>query len=151
MVNAEPPQPLVRMVLALLDLWRLTAAQKAAVLGIDCDSMASLMAGAEVQLNSADRERFGHLLGIHRRLRLLFPMNLELAYSWMTSRNRAFSNLTPVELIGASGVGGLLAVTDYLHCKLDASTHQAPQVDGHLDASTHPAPQVDDHVDVQSA
>ncbi len=135
-VNAEPPQPVIRMVIALLDVWRLTAAQKAAVLGIDCDSMASVMAGAEIQLSSADRERFGHLLGIHWRLRLLFPMNLELAYSWMTSRNRAFSNLTPVELIGASGVTGLLAVTDYLHCKLDTSTH--------------PTPQADDHVDVQS-
>lgn len=137
MVNAESPQPVIRMVIALLDLWCLTAAQRAALLGIDCDSMAGVMAGAEIELNSAHRERCGHLLGIHRQLRLLFPMNLELAYSWMTSRNRAFSNVTPVELIGASGVSGLLAVKDYLQSKLDASTH--------------PAPQADDHVDVQSA
>ncbi len=133
MVNAEPPKPVIRMVIGLLDLWRLTAAQKAAVIGINCDSMASLMAGAEIQLNSADRERFGHLLGIHQRLRLLFPMNLELAYSWMTSRNRAFNDLTPIELIEASGATGLLVVADYLRFKLDASTHPAPQSDDQID------------------
>jgi uncharacterized protein (DUF2384 family) len=59
-------------------------------------------------------ERVGHLLGIHKNLRLLFPHNRELAYRWMTTRNKAFENRTPVEVIKEWGFAGLLMVRGYL-------------------------------------
>jgi hypothetical protein len=33
-------------------------------------------------------------------MRLLCPQNRDLAYRWMSSRNKAFDNLTPVEVAG---------------------------------------------------
>jgi hypothetical protein len=43
-------------------------------------------------------KRVGHLLGIYKNLRLLFPQNRDLADRWMSTRNKAFDNLTPVEV-----------------------------------------------------
>jgi hypothetical protein len=49
-----------------------------------------------------------------KNLRLLFPQNRDLAYRWMTTRNKAFENLTPVEVIRQWGFAGLLMVRAYL-------------------------------------
>ena len=62
----------------------------------------------------AFHQRVGHLLGIHKNLRLLFPQNRDLAYRWMSTRNKAFDNLTPVEVVKAWGFAGLLMVRAYL-------------------------------------
>jgi hypothetical protein len=37
-----------------------------------------------------------------------------LVYCWMTTRNKAFNNLTPVEVIKEWGFAGLLMVRGYL-------------------------------------
>ncbi|NCV71541.1 MAG: DUF2384 domain-containing protein, partial [Betaproteobacteria bacterium] len=47
-------------------------------------------------------------------LRLLFPQNRDLAYRWMSTRNKAFDNLTPVEVVKEWGFAGLLMVRGYL-------------------------------------
>ena len=63
-------------------------------------------------------DRVGHLLAIHKNLRLLFPKNRELAYCWISTRNKAFDNLTPVDVIKEWGFAGLLMVRSYLdHAK----------------------------------
>jgi uncharacterized protein (DUF2384 family) len=59
-------------------------------------------------------ERVGHLLGIHKNLRLLFPQNRDLAYRWMSTRNKAFDNFAPVEVVKTQGFLGLLIVRAYL-------------------------------------
>ena len=58
--------------------------------------------------------RVGHLLSIHKNLRLLFPHHREVAYAWMSTRNRAFDNLAPIELVRQWGFAGLLQVRAYL-------------------------------------
>ena len=59
-------------------------------------------------------ERAGHVLAIHKNLRLIFPQDRDLAYAWMTRRNRAFDGRTPVEVIREWGFTGLLMVRAYL-------------------------------------
>jgi hypothetical protein len=59
-------------------------------------------------------KRVGHLLGIYKNLRLLFPQNRDLADRWMSTRNKAFDNLTPVEVVKEWGFAGLLMVRGYL-------------------------------------
>lgn len=59
-------------------------------------------------------ERVGHLLGIHKSLRLLFPGNRDVVYGWMKMRNRAFGGMTPVDAIRDYGFVGLLMVRTYL-------------------------------------
>ncbi|HCS14005.1 MAG TPA: hypothetical protein DIW28_09545, partial [Zetaproteobacteria bacterium] len=59
-------------------------------------------------------ERVGHILAIHKNLRLIFPQDRDLAYAWMTSRNRAFEGRSPVEVIKDFGFLGMLMVRAYL-------------------------------------
>lgn len=105
------------MVMHLMDLWNLSTEQQANLLGIDPSSRATLAKyrkGSPIGTHRDQKERVGHLLGIHKNLRLLFPQNPDLAYRWMTASNRAFDNLTPVRVIEEWGFSGLLMVRAYL-------------------------------------
>ena len=117
-VNAsEDRGALARMVMTLLDHWNLSTEDQAALLGIAASNRAALQRyrrGEAIGTSRDQYERVGHLLGIHKNLRLLFPQNRELAYRWMRTRNRAFDNLTPVEVIREWGFAGLLMVRSYL-------------------------------------
>ena len=108
---------LARMVMTLLDHWKLSTEDQAALLGLAASNRAALTRyrkGEAIGSSRDQYERVGHLLGIHKNLRLLFPQNRELVYRWMTTRNRAFDNLTPVEVIKHWGFAGLLMVRAYL-------------------------------------
>jgi hypothetical protein len=119
--QAEPvPQnrgALAKMVMALLDHWTLSTEDQAALLGIAASNRAALTRyrkGEPIGTSRDQYERVGHLLGIHKNLRLLFPHNRELAYRWMSTRNKAFDYLAPVEVVGRWGFSGLLMVRAYL-------------------------------------
>ncbi len=108
---------LARMVMTLLDHWKLSSEDQAALLGIATSNRAALARyrkGEPIGTSRDQYERVGHLLGIHKNLRLLFPQNRELAYRWMKTRNKAFDNFTPVEIIKEWGFSGLLMVRGYL-------------------------------------
>lgn len=108
---------LARMVMTLLDHWKLSTEDQAALLGIAASNRAALTRyrkGEPIGSSRDQYERVGHLLGIHKNLRLLFPQNRELAYRWMSTRNKAFDNRTPVEVVKEWGFAGLLMVRAYL-------------------------------------
>lgn len=108
---------LAKMVMALLDHWKLSTEDQAALLGIATSNRAALARyrkGEAIGTSRDQYERVGHLLGIHKSLRLLFPQNRDLAYRWMTTRNKAFDNLTPADVVKEWGFAGLLVVRGYL-------------------------------------
>ncbi len=108
---------LAKMVMTLLDHWKLTTEEQAALLGIASSNRSALTRyrkGEPIGTSRDQYERVGHLLGIHKNLRLLFPQNRDLAYRWMSTRNKAFDNLTPLEVIKEWGFAGLLMVRSYL-------------------------------------
>jgi hypothetical protein len=108
---------LAKMVMTLLDHWTLSTEDQAALLGIAASNRAALSnyrSGKPIGTSRDQYERVGHLWGIYKNLRLLFPQNRDLAYRWMTTRNKAFDNLTPVEVIKEWGFAGLLMVRGYL-------------------------------------
>ena len=108
---------LARMVMTLFDHWQLGTEDQAALLGLAPGNRAALnrYRKGEAIGNGRDQyERVGHLLGIHKNLRLLFPHNRELAYRWMSTRNKAFEHRTPVEVVSEWGFAGLLMVRAYL-------------------------------------
>ena len=114
---------LAKMVMALFDHWKLSTGDQATLLGLASSNRAALASyrrGKPIGTSRDQYERVVHLLGIHKALRLLFPQNRELVYGWMTTRNRAFENLTPLEVIRESGFAGLLMVRSYL----DHSLHR---------------------------
>jgi transcriptional regulator with XRE-family HTH domain len=104
------------MVTRLLEHWKLTATEQAAVLGLSAASRSTLARyrSGEPLADSRDLlDRAGHLLGIHKSLRLLFPHDRDLAYRWMTQPNRRLG-ARPVDLVIEHGFEGLLAVRRYL-------------------------------------
>lgn len=108
---------LAKMVMTLLDHWNLSTEDQAALLGLATSNRAALSnyrSGKPIGTSRDQYERVGHLLGIHKNLRLLFPQNRDLAYRWMSTRNKAFENLTPVEVVRELGFAGLLMVRGYL-------------------------------------
>ena len=116
-LDAQDRGALATMVMALLDHWKLNTEDQAALLGVASTSRAVLAKyrnGSPIGTSRDQYERVGHLLSIHKNLRLLFPQNRELVYSWMTMRNKAFDNRTPVEVVREWGFAGLLMVRAYL-------------------------------------
>lgn len=56
----------------------------------------------------------GWLLAIHKSLRLLFPRNESLCYSWVNLQNRDFDNQRPLEVMIREGIDGMIKVSRYL-------------------------------------
>ena len=112
---------LAKMLLTLFEHWNLTTEDQAMLLGLASSNRAALSRyrkGEPIGTSRDQYDRVGHLLAIHKNLRLLFPKNRELAYRWISTRNKAFDNLTPVEVIKEWGFAGLLLVRSYLdHAK----------------------------------
>jgi hypothetical protein len=107
---------LASMVMRLFEHWQLSAAEQSAVLGLSVGSRTTLSRyrGGEPLADNRDLlDRAGHLLGVHKSLRLLFPHDRDLAYRWMTAPNRRLG-ARPVDLVIQYGFEGLLAVRRYL-------------------------------------
>jgi len=108
---------LARMVMALLDHWKLAPNDQALLLGLSAQSRSSIARyrRGEPLADSADLlARAGHLLGIHKALRILFPHDRDLAYRWVTTPNRRFADATPLDVMKRHGYEGMLAVRRYL-------------------------------------
>ena len=114
-------QPICRMLAQLFVLWKLSDNECLAVFDLppeEHDVLTRLRNGDPRALNPGLLESAGHLLGIHKNLRRLFPQNRDLAYAWMKTSNRAFDDCTPIDFIGKNGLAGLRAVRAYLDAAL---------------------------------
>jgi len=49
--------------------------------------------------------RVGHLLGVHKSLRILFPHNREVVYQWMKTSRPEFGGQSAIEYIGLEELG----------------------------------------------
>lgn len=108
---------LARLVVALMDHWQLALADQAALLGLSAQSRSTIARyrKGEPFADSADLlARAGHLLGIHKALRILFPHDRSLAYRWISAPNRRFGGAAPLEIMKSRGYEGILAVRRYL-------------------------------------
>jgi len=106
-----------KMLMQLFEHWAISTEDQLDMLGLARDNRAALTRYRKGIPMSASRdasERAGHLLAIHKNLRLLFPHNRDLAYRWMSTRNQAFEGRTPVEVVKDFGFAGLLMVRGYL-------------------------------------
>ena len=114
--SREARSRLARMVTRLFEHWGLPMAEQAAALGISAGSRSTLVRYRAGEPLADDRDlldRAGHLLGIHKSLRILFPHDRDLAYRWMTQPNRRL-RARPVDVILEHGFEGLLALRRYL-------------------------------------
>lgn len=114
--SREARERLARMVAQLLEHWGLTTAEQAALLGLSPDNRSTLARyrqGAPLADSRDLLDRAGHLLGIHKSLRIIFPQDRDLAYRWMATPNRRLG-ARPVDVVLEHGFEGLLALRRYL-------------------------------------
>ena len=108
---------LATLVVALLDHWQLRLPDQAALLGLSAHSRSTIARyrKGEPFADSADLiARAGHLLGIHKALRILFPHDRGLAYRWVSAPTRRFGGAAPLDIMKKHGYEGILAVRRYL-------------------------------------
>ena len=114
----EERAALARMTMRLFEHWALSLADQATLLGLSPGTRSTLARyrrGAAPLPNTPDLlDRVGHLLGIHKSLRLLFPHNRDLVYRWVNAPNRRFDGKTPLEVMREHGFLGIVAVRRYL-------------------------------------
>ncbi len=115
--SVEYRTSLAKMIMNLFDLWELGNEDQAALLGLSTKGRMSLSRyrkGSPFADNQDLLDRAGHLLGIHKSLRLIFPHNKNLAYRWISQPNKRFENKSPLAIMKERRFEGLLAIRRYL-------------------------------------
>lgn len=85
----------------MAELYQFTQSEQADLLGIKYNRqrLSSLQNAKKIPLDTDKFFRVGQLLGIHKSLRLLFPHNREIVYSWMKTKREIFGGYSAVEFI----------------------------------------------------
>lgn len=109
---------LARVVTKLFERWNLSVEDQLQLLGMGEDSRKSLrqyrLGERALPGNRASLDRAGYLLSIHKSLRLLFPENPELRYTWVHRRNGVLRGRAPLEVMVSEGMVGLATVSRLL-------------------------------------
>jgi hypothetical protein len=115
--SEDSRKALAKMVIKLFQLWELPTADQLDLLGLSPNSRAMLGRYARGEALPGNRDvmdRVGWLLAIHKALRLLYPYDEAVRRTWVTRRNTAFDNLTPLMVMKEQGLLGLARVARYL-------------------------------------
>lgn len=109
---------LARVVAALLEKWNLSTQTQLALLGMSRESrkvLPQFRRGERALPNTRDTlDRAGYLLGIHKGLRMLFPEDETLRYSWVHRRNRMLGEREPLQVMVDEGLIGLARVARFV-------------------------------------
>ena len=111
--NRDERVILARAITKLFELWKLIAADQLMLLGLNESNRIALQRyskGEALAANGDLLDRVGHLLGIHKSLKLLYPHNPEIVAGWMSSPNTLFDGATPVDIVRRFRFPGLLMV-----------------------------------------
>lgn len=115
--STDSRKGLATLVIKLFHLWELSTSDQLDLLGLSPKSRAMLSRYARGEALPATRDMFdrvGWLLSIHKSLRLLYPRNEDIRFSWVNRRNAAFDNLAPLEVMKEQGIIGIARVARYL-------------------------------------
>lgn len=105
------------LVMRLFERWGLDSTAQLNLLGLSATSRAMLSRyrrGSSLPATRDLLDRVGWLLSTHKALRLLYPQNAELRYSWVSRRHGAFDHRTPLEVMMEDGLIGIAKVARYL-------------------------------------
>lgn len=117
LTTEESRSRLAKLLTNLFARWDLSTVEQLNLLGLRPASRSHLTRyrRGRALANSRDMlDRAGWLLAIHKALRLLYPHNEALRYSWVKRRNRDFDNFTPLEVMMREGLIGIAKVSRYL-------------------------------------
>ena len=115
--SSDARKKLARMVTRLFELWRISTADQLELLGLSRTSRAQLSKyrnGGAVPSSRDMLDRIGWLLSIHKSLRLLYPRNENIRYTWVKRRNRILDDQRPLDIMAHQGLIGIARVARYL-------------------------------------
>ena len=115
--NSEARKKLARMVTRLFELWKISTADQLELLGLSRTSRAQISKyrnGGAVPSSRDMLDRIGWLLSIHKSLRLLYPRNENIRYTWVKRRNRILDDQRPLDIMTYQGLLGIARVARYL-------------------------------------
>ena len=112
---------ITRMVMQLMDSWKLETAQMQALLCMPPEIRSrTFHKFREGQMSFPDDvnvlRRASYLLRISDALRTTYPRNPEMAGRWIRQGHRRFGKRTPLTMMLDGGEGGLIAVLSELDC-----------------------------------
>jgi len=115
--NGDSRSKLALMVTRLFELWNLSTADQLELLGLSRTSRAQISKyrnGGAVPSSRDMLDRIGWLLSIHKSLRLLYPHNENIRYTWIKRRNRILDDQRPLDIMKYQGMIGVARVARYL-------------------------------------
>jgi hypothetical protein len=115
--NSDARRKLARMVTRLFELWELPTADQLELLGLSRTSRAQISKyrkGGALPSSRDMLDRIGWLLSIHKSLRLLYPRNENIRYTWVKRRNRILDDQRPLDIMKHQGLIGIARVARYL-------------------------------------
>ena len=115
--SSDARKKLALMVTRLFDLWKISTADQLELLGLSRTSRAQISKyrnGGAVPSSRDMLDRIGWLLSIHKSLRLLYPRNENVRYTWIMRRNRILEDQRPLDIMKSQGLIGIARVARYL-------------------------------------
>ena len=115
--NSDARRKLARLVTRLFELWALPVADQLELLGLSRTSRAQISRyrkGGALPSSRDMLDRIGWLLSIHKSLRLLYPQNGSIRYTWVKRRNQILDDQRPLDIMKYQGLIGIARVARYL-------------------------------------
>ena len=115
--SSEARSKLALMVTRLFELWKISTGDQLELLGLSRTSRAQISKyrnGGAVPSSRDMLDRIGWLLSIHKSLRLLYPRNENIRYTWIKRRNRILDDQRPLDIMTYQGLIGIARVARYL-------------------------------------
>ncbi len=114
---------LTRLIIALLDEWGVSAADQVRLLDLPTDIRPSRIRqfrhNTPLPEDASVMERVEHLAGIADALRTSYPRHPQMGTIWMNRANDRFDGRTPIAVMIADGLDGVVAVRAHLDCAFD--------------------------------
>jgi hypothetical protein len=115
--GTDERRKLAKMVTRLFELWKLSTADQLELLGLSRTSRSQLSKyrnGGALPSSRDMLDRIGWLLSIHKSLRLLYPRNENIRYTWVNRQNQMLNEQRPLDVMKEKGLIGIASVARYL-------------------------------------
>ncbi|MBN9598774.1 MAG: DUF2384 domain-containing protein [Afipia sp.] len=113
-ITSVEAEAMARAVVNLFKKWKLGDSVAREVLGgLSAEIYERWKVGSSGQIDRDLATRLALLMGIHKRLRLLFS-NPERGYAWINRPNEVFGGRSPAEIMGRGDMFSLATVHVYL-------------------------------------
>jgi hypothetical protein len=115
--GTDERRKLAKMVTRMFELWKLSTADQLELLGLSRTSRSQLSKyrnGGALPSSRDMLDRIGWLLSIHKSLRLLYPRNENIRYTWVNRQNQMLNEQRPLDVMKEKGLIGIASVARYL-------------------------------------